>query len=54
MIFEKDFQEFIELLNRYNVKYMIVGAHALALHGKPRLQATWIFGSSQVGTMPIK
>lgn len=36
MIFEKDFQEFIELLNKFQVKYMIVGAHALAFHGKPR------------------
>ena len=36
MIFEKDFQEFVELLNKHKVKYMIVGAHALAFHGKPR------------------
>ncbi len=36
MIFEKDFQDFIELLNKFQVKYMIVGAHALAFHGKPR------------------
>jgi len=33
---EKDFEEFIELLNRNNVKYMIVGAYALALYAKPR------------------
>jgi predicted nucleotidyltransferase len=36
MIFEHDFQDFIELLNKHSVKYMIVGAHALAFHGKPR------------------
>ena len=36
MIFEKDFQDFIELLNKFQVKYMIVGAHAFAFHGKPR------------------
>ncbi|MFA6247661.1 MAG: nucleotidyltransferase [Mucilaginibacter sp.] len=36
MILEKDFQEFIELLNKHKVAYMIVGAHALAFHGKPR------------------
>ena len=36
MIFEKDFQDFIDLLNKFQVKYMIVGAHALAFHGKPR------------------
>ena len=33
---EKDFEEFIELLNKHNVQYMIVGAYALALYAKPR------------------
>ncbi|MBK9099394.1 MAG: nucleotidyltransferase [bacterium] len=33
---EKDFEEFIELLNNHNVKYMIVGAYAFALYAKPR------------------
>lgn len=33
---EKDFEEFIELLNKHNVKYMIVGAYAFALYAKPR------------------
>ncbi len=36
MIFEKDFVDFIELLNAHQVEYMIVGAHALAFHGRPR------------------
>jgi|SRR6185312_15287506 len=36
MIFEKDFVDFINLLNQYNVEYMVVGAHALAFHGRPR------------------
>ena len=36
MIFEQDFKDFIELLNQRNVDYMIVGAHALAFHGRPR------------------
>ncbi|HEY5327677.1 MAG TPA: hypothetical protein VIJ27_11805 [Mucilaginibacter sp.] len=36
MIFEKDFIDFIELLNAHNVEYMVVGAHALAYHGRPR------------------
>jgi predicted nucleotidyltransferase len=33
---EKDFEEFIELLNRHSVEYMIVGAYALALYTRPR------------------
>lgn len=36
MIFEPDFIDFIELLNLHRVEYMIVGAHALAYHGRPR------------------
>lgn len=36
MIFEKDFVDFIELLNFHKVDYLIVGAHALAFHGRPR------------------
>jgi hypothetical protein len=36
MIFEPDFKDFIELLNQHNVAYLIVGAHALAFHGRPR------------------
>ena len=36
MIFEQDFIDFIELLNLHKVDYMIIGAHALAYHGRPR------------------
>ena len=36
MIFEEDFIDFIELLNKYKVEYLIIGAHALAYHGRPR------------------
>lgn len=36
MIFELDFINFIDLLNLHKVDYMIVGAHALAYHGRPR------------------
>jgi len=36
MILEKDFEDFVKLLNNYRVAYMIVGGYALALHGKPR------------------
>lgn len=36
MIFEPDFVDFISLLNLHKVDYMIIGAHALAFHGRPR------------------
>ena len=32
----KEFKEFIESLNEANVEYLVIGAHALALHGVPR------------------
>ncbi len=36
MRLEKDFAEFIELLNKHAVEYLIVGGYAVAFHGKPR------------------
>lgn len=36
MIFEQDFIDFVQLLNDHKVRYMIVGAYALSLHGRPR------------------
>jgi hypothetical protein len=35
-MFEQDFIDFIELLNQHEVAYMVIGAHALAFHGRPR------------------
>jgi len=32
----RDFKEFIELLNKNDVKYLVVGGYALAFHGYPR------------------
>ena len=32
----KDFKEFIQLLNSRNAEYLIVGGYALAAHGHPR------------------
>lgn len=32
----KDFKEFIELLNKNDVRYLVVGGYALAFHGYPR------------------
>lgn len=33
---QKDFREFLALLNAHEVKFMIVGGYALAFHGAPR------------------
>jgi hypothetical protein len=33
---EKDFEEFVKLLNENDVKYLIIGAYALALYAEPR------------------
>lgn len=48
----RDYEEFIELLNSVAARYLIVGAHAVALHARPRatkdldvfLEPTWANG----------
>ncbi|SFH33673.1 hypothetical protein [Pontibacter chinhatensis] len=32
----QDFREFVELLNKHKVKYLIVGGYAVGIHGHPR------------------
>src|ERR1700744_2458440 len=36
MTLDKDFEDFVVLLNKHKVDYMVVGGYALAFHGKPR------------------
>lgn len=36
MKLQRDLREFIELLNSHEVRYLIVGGHAVAYHGYPR------------------
>lgn len=36
MLLNPDFKEFIELLNNNDVRYLVVGGYAVALHGHPR------------------
>ena len=36
MAIEKDYEDFLKLLNRYKVRYCIVGAFAVALYAQPR------------------
>ena len=37
MKLQRDLREFIESLNSHAVDYLVVGAHAVAFHGHPRL-----------------
>lgn len=49
MIMDKNFKEFIQLLNKNRVKYLIVGGYAVALHGHPRYTKDldiWIYVST--------
>jgi hypothetical protein len=32
----RDYEEFIGALNAHGVRYLIIGAHAVALHARPR------------------
>lgn len=36
MLLAKDFEDFVKLLKKFEVEYMIVGGYAMAFHGKPR------------------
>ena len=36
MVLDKDFREFIQLLNENKVKYLVIGGYAVAFHGYPR------------------
>jgi hypothetical protein len=36
MNLEPDFKDFVELLNKHQVEYMVIGGYALAFHGEPR------------------
>lgn len=36
MNLDPDFKDFVELLNKHQVEYMVVGGYALAFHGEPR------------------
>jgi len=35
----RDFREFVELLSSSGVRFLIVGGHAVALHGYPRFSS---------------
>jgi hypothetical protein len=50
MVLNKEFKEFIRLLNDNNVKYLIVGGYAVGFHGYPRYTKDldiWILASEE-------
>lgn len=50
MVLSRDFKEFIELLNVHKVKYLVVGAYAVAIYGYPRYTKDidiWISSESE-------
>lgn len=50
MQLDRDFKEFVALLNAHNVRYLIVGGYAVAAHGLPRYTGdfdTWIWLSKE-------
>ncbi len=57
MTLAEDFEDFIQLLNKYKVEYMVVGGYALAFHGKPRHTGDldiWINVSEQNAQLLLK
>jgi hypothetical protein len=43
-IFNDDFRDFIEILNKYKVKYILVGGYAVILHDIGAQLAIWMYG----------
>ena len=57
MTFNQDFKEFIQLLNANDVRYLVVGGHAVALHGHPRYTKdidVWLWLDAQNAEQVIK
>ena len=40
-MFSKDFKEFVELLIKHKVDYLVVGGYAVGIHGHPRYLAEY-------------
>ena len=55
MVLNQDFREFIQLLNKNKVRYLVIGGYAVAFHGHPRYTKDidfWI-GPSEVNTKKL-
>ena len=57
MVLDKNFKEFIELLNANDVKYLVIGGFAVAYHGYPRYTKDidfWIWAHPENAKKVIK
>jgi hypothetical protein len=57
MDISQDFKEFIELLNKYKVEYLVVGGYAVAMYGYPRFTGDidfWVKPSDENAKKIIK
>ena len=57
MVLDKNFREFIELLNANEVKYLLIGGYAVTLHGHPRFTQDidfWIWTDTQNASKILK
>ena len=43
MTLNKHFREFIALLEKHDVSFLVVGGYAVGFHGFPRIPEIWIF-----------
>jgi predicted nucleotidyltransferase len=56
-MFEQNFTDFITLLNKYDVKYLVVGGYAVVVHGFPRYTGDmdiWILKSEENADRLVK
>jgi predicted nucleotidyltransferase len=56
-MFSPDFREFVALLNKHEVQYMIVGGYAVGIHGHPRYTGDldiWLLPDSVNATKILK
>ncbi len=56
MALNRDFKEFLELLNKHGVKYLVVGGYSVAIHGHPRYTKDidiWILTSAKNASSQI-
>jgi hypothetical protein len=57
MVLDKDFREFIQLLNENEVKYLVIGGYAVAFHGYPRYTKDldfWIWANPDNADLLLK